>query len=843
MKAFGLVLLTVVPIFMSAFAQQPVHTFGFKDSNFLLDGKPIVLISGEMHFARVPREYWRDRFRMAKAMGLNTIATYIFWNYHEPEKGKFNFSGNADVAEFVRIAQEEGLWIIIRPSPYACAEWEFGGYPWWLINEKEMKVRSRDPRFLELSKRYFGELARQLVPLQITRGGNIIMVQLENEYGSYDSDKEYLTLNKNIIRESGFDVELYTCDGPSQMPAGYLPGLLPAVNGLDDVKLVRELINKHHNGAGPYFIAEWYPAWFDTWGVAHHVVPAEAYVKTLDEVLENGISINMYMVHGGTSRGFMNGANFDRTVPYSPQITSYDYDAPIDEAGNATPKYMAFREVIQKHLSPGAVLPPVPPAKRTIAIPRFTLQESAGLLSNLPAPTVADRPLSFEDLHQGYGYVLYRTQLKGPLKGTLQIDRLRDYALVAVNGKRVAVLDRRLNQDSVEVDIPAGDVTLDLFVENLGRVNYGPFLNDNRKGITERVTLNGQELKGWNMYGFPFNDVSGLTLANAGRHSGPVIRRGTFSIEDTADTYLDMRDWGKGSVWLNGHSIGRYWYVGPQQTLYVPGPWLRKGRNEVVILELLQEDQDQLQSIQTPILDELAAPTVSIQGRYDVARQACILQMLTKNPDAAIYYTTDGSDPTARSLRYDAELSFNTPTTVAARAFRKGIASDIVARVEVSPSLSSGRPVALAHPFSDRYPAGGPNALADGLKGSRDFKDGFWQGYEGSDLEAIIDLGQVRKISRLSSRFMQDTRMWIFYPRSVEYAVSSDGATFAPAGTSEQPVAESHQDLSTKEFGNQLQDVSARYIRVRASSIGVCPPWHAGAGGKPWMFCDEITAE
>ncbi len=319
-------------------------------------------------------------------------------------------------------------------------------------------------------------------------------------------------------------------------------------------------------------------------------------------------------------------------MPYSPQITSYDYDAPIDEAGNATPKYMAFREVIQKHLPPGVVLPPVPPAKRTIAIPRFTLQESAGLFSNLPTPTVADRPLSFEDLHQGYGYVLYRTRLKGPLKGTLQIDRLRDYALVVVNGKRVAVLDRRLNQDSVGVDIPAGDVTLDLFVENLGRINYGPFLNDNRKGITERVTLNGQELKGWSMYGFPFNDVSGVTFAKAGRHSGPVIRRGTFSLEDTADTYLDMRDWGKGSVWLNGHSIGRYWYVGPQQTLYVPGPWLRKGRNEVVVLELLQEDQDQLQSIQTPILDELAVPTVSIRGRYDVARQACILQMAYQEP-------------------------------------------------------------------------------------------------------------------------------------------------------------------------------------------------------------------
>lgn len=843
MKQLSLLFLVLFPFCIVSCAKDQVHTFGFGNNSFLLDGKPIVLISGEMHFARIPREYWRDRLRMARAMGLNTIATYIFWNYHEPEKGKYDFAGNADVAQFVKIAQEEGLWIIVRPSPYACAEWEFGGYPWWLINEKDMKVRSRDPRFLELSKRYFKELGKQLAPLQITRGGNIIMVQLENEYGSYDSDKEYLTVNKNIIRESGFDVELYTCDGPTQMSAGYLPGLLPAVNGLDDVKLVRELINKHHNGAGPYFIAEWYPAWFDTWGVAHHVVPAEAYVKKLDEVLANGVSINMYMAHGGTSRGFMNGANFDRTMPYSPQITSYDYDAPIDEAGNATPKFMAFREVIQKHLPPGQTLPPVPAPKRTIAVPRFMLQESAGLFANLPAPVESDRPLSFEDLHQGYGYVLYRTRLKGPQRGALQLERLRDYALVFVNGKRVAVLDRRLNQDSLGVDIPAGDVTLDLFVENLGRVNYGPYLNDNRKGITERVTLNGQEVKGWTMYGFPFNDVSGVTFSNAGRHSGPVVRRGTFSLDDTADTYLDMSDWGKGCVWLNGRSIGRYWYIGPQQTLYVPGPWLRKGRNEVVVLELLQENQDQLQGIQTPILDQLAVPSVSIKGRYDAARQSCILEMVTKGSGASVYYTTDGSVPTAQSQRYGGDLSFSRPTAVAVRAFRKGIASDAVARVEVYPSLSTGKTITLTHPFSDRYPAGGANALVDGFKGSQDYKDGFWQGYEGTDLEAVVDLGQVVQISRVKARFLQDTPMWIFYPRSVEYAVSSDGVTFVPVGRSDHPVAEKHQDLSTKEFGHQLKDVKARFVRMRAATVGVCPPWHAGAGGKPWTFCDEITVE
>jgi beta-galactosidase len=837
---FGLV---VFLFFCTSFAQRSLHTFSFGNDSFLLDGKHLQLISGEMHYARIPRECWRDRLKMARAMGLNTIATYVFWNHHEPEKGKYNFTGNADVATFVKTAQEEGLWVIVRPSPYACAEWEFGGYPWWLINEKDLKVRSRDPQFLELSRRYFKELGKQLAPLQITRGGNIIMVQLENEYGSYDKDKEYLTLNKNIIRESGFDVELYTCDGPSQMPNGYLPGLLPAVNGLDDVAQVKKLINTYHNGAGPYFIAEWYPAWFDTWGVEHHIVPAEDYVKTLDEVLANGISINMYMVHGGTTRGFMNGANFDDRQPYSPQTSSYDYDAPIDEAGNATHKFMAFREVIQKRVPPGTVLPPVPAAKRTIAVPRFKLQESADLFSNLPPPTAAERPMSFEGLRQGYGYVLYRTQLKGPRNGTLQIDRLRDLALVFLNGKRVAVLDRRLNEDSVNLEVPAGDVTLDILVENLGRINYGPYLNDNRKGITDRVTFNQQELKGWRMYGFPFNDISGVKFDTADHHNGPVVRRGTFSLDDSADTYIDMSDWGKGCVWLNGHNLGRYWFIGPQQTLYAPGPWLRKGRNEIVIFELLNEHQEELQTLQTPILDELATPTVAMRGRYEAAKGACVVRLESKGSNAAVYYTTDGSEPTLQSQRYESELSFRQPVKIAARAFRKGVGSDLIARVEVHPSLSTGKPIILAHPFSPRYPAGGGDALVDGLQGSQNYRDGFWQGFEATDLEAVVDLGQVEPISRVATRFLQDTHMWIFYPRSVEYAVSNDSVNFVPVLTLEHSVAEKDEDPSTKEFGRELRDVKARFVRVLARGVGVCPPWHPGAGAKSWTFCGEIAVE
>jgi beta-galactosidase len=596
--------LLVVILFSPVAAQSP-HTFKIGHGQFLLDGKPFQIISGEMHFARIPQEYWRDRLHMAKAMGLNTIATYVFWNYHEPEPGKFNFAGNADVAQFVKTAKEEGLWVIVRPSPYACAEWEFGGYPWWLLKEKGLKVRSKDPRFIELSTRYFNQLGKQLTPLQITRGGNIIMVQLENEYGSYGKDKEYLALNREIIRKAGFDVELYTCDGPSQMPNGYLPGLLPAVNGLDDVKEVKALINKYHNNQGPYFIAEWYPAWFDSWGLPHHVVPAAEYVGRLDTILANGVSINMYMVHGGTTREFMNGANMSARDPYAPQTSSYDYDAPINEAGNATPKFLAFRKVIEKHLSPGTVLPEVPAPKKSITIPAIRLAEHASLLENLPEPILSDRPLSFEDLNQGYGYVLYRTTVKGPIKGVLAIKHVRDYAIVLVNGKKVAVLDRRLRQDSVEVNIPAGEVTLDMFLENLGRINYGPYLNDNRKGITERVTLAGKELRGFTMYRFPCTDFSGLRFKGGEVGDGPVVRRGTFNLEEVGDTYLDMRQWGKGSAWVNGHSLGRYWDIGPQQTLYIPAPWLKKGANELTVVELLKTQQEEIAGLDAPILDQL----------------------------------------------------------------------------------------------------------------------------------------------------------------------------------------------------------------------------------------------
>lgn len=601
---------------LTAFAQPSagrngMHSFALADSVFLLDGKPFQIISGEMHYPRVPREAWRQRMKMAKAMGLNTIGTYVFWNLHEPQKGRFDFSGNNDIAAFVKTAQEEGLWVILRPSPYVCAEWEFGGYPYWLQDEEGLVVRSKNEAYLKEYRDYILQVGRQLAPLQVNRGGNILMVQIENEYGSYGSDKEYLDINRKMFQEAGFDGLLYTCDPAPDLAKGHLPGLLPAVNGLDKPSQIRQLIKMNHEGKGPFFVAEWYPAWFDWWGTKHHTVPAEKYTPGLDSVLAAGMSINMYMFHGGTTRGFMNGANYNDRNPYEPQISSYDYDAPLNEAGNPTPKFMQFREVISRHLPAGQSLPAVPAPKPAIAVPQLKLTTVAGLFDVLPRAVAHSSPLTFEDLHQAYGYVLYRTTIQGGRKAVLKIKDLRDYGIVFINGKRSGVLDRRLKQDSLLLDLPTGNLRLDILVENLGRINFGPYLLKNKKGITGKVLFDGEEIKDWQMFPLPFDNVQTLSLKNNKPAANvPVVKRGTFELQTVGDTYLDMHDWGKGVVWVNGHNLGRYWNIGPQQTIYVPVEWLKPGKNEVIVFELLKPEQTELKGLDHPVLDQLNNPVV-----------------------------------------------------------------------------------------------------------------------------------------------------------------------------------------------------------------------------------------
>ena len=480
------------------------HTFAVGDRTFVLDGKPFQIIAGEMHYPRIPREAWRQRLRMARAMGLNTVSAYVFWNVHEPRPGVFDFSGNADVREFVREAQKEGLWVVLRPGPYVCAEWEFGGYPAWLLKSPGVRVRDGNPAFLAAVRRYFDALGHQLAPLQITRGGPILMVQVENEYGSYGSDQAYLGALRDAIRHAGFDVPLYTADGRDEVPAGSVAGALPALTGGYIGNAARLVRSYHPVGGGPTFLAEFYPGWLDHWGEPHERRPAEKVAAAVDSVLSAGASISIYMFHGGTNFGFMNGANFGDH--YQPQPTSYDYDAPLDESGRPTPKYYALREVIQRHLAPGETLPVAPAVPPAIAIAPVSLSARASLWSLLGQPVRAGMPLAMEDLGQSYGYVLYRTRLPRAGSGVLRIHELRDYGIVFVDGHRVGELDRRDRQDSLFITSPEDSARLDILVENTGRINYDTLVPHNRQGITRAVTFGGDTLRGWDLYTLPLDD-------------------------------------------------------------------------------------------------------------------------------------------------------------------------------------------------------------------------------------------------------------------------------------------------------------------------------------------------
>ena len=584
------------------------RSFTIEGRHFVRDGKPHVIRSGEMHYPRVPRAYWRDSFRKARAMGLNTIQTYAFWNLHEPEPGKFDFSGNLDIAEFVRIAGEEGLDVIVRPGPYICTELDFGGFPAWLLRTPGLRVRSMDPRFMQASERYMKRLGRELAPLLVSRGGPIVMVQVENEYGSFGTDRDYMEAIKKQVVDAGFDVSLFTSDGagPRNLEAGPLPGVTAVVNFGGDVREAKasfaELEKFRPNG--PRMVGEYWAGWFDHWGEQHHTTDAKAQAEALDWMLANDISFNLYMWHGGTSFGWQAGANYSADMPYQPDTTSYDYDGELDEAGRITPKYRLFRDVIARHLKPGETLPDIPQAAPTMAIPRFALTESITLPDALPllSDPKQDRfPRTMEWLGQNYGFVLYRKKLEQAAKGKLAIDEARDYATVMADGKVLGTLDRRFGERGFDVDLAAG-VTFDVLAENMGRINFNQKMVDEYKGITRSVSIGGDELTGWTMYPLQLDDLSKLKFRSGiGDASQPAFRRGGFVLDKPADTFLDTRQLGKGHVWVNGHHLGRYWSIGPQQTLYLPGAWLRNGRNDIVVLEVESGSGHTLQGLTDPV--------------------------------------------------------------------------------------------------------------------------------------------------------------------------------------------------------------------------------------------------
>jgi beta-galactosidase len=606
-----LVALSLVPMMTSsAAAQHTTHRLIAGDSAFLLDGKPFQIISGEMHYSRIPRAYWRDRLRKARAMGLNTISTYVFWNYHELTPAHYDFSGQRDIAAYVRAAQEEGLFVILRPGPYVCAEWDLGGYPAWLLADSAIVLRSTDPKFTGPAERWLDRLGKELSPLLATHGGPIIAVQVENEYGSFDDDKSYLRWQLQALRHAGFgDALLYTADGDAQLPRGTLPELPAVVNfgaGEADSAFARLHAFRPHQ---PLMSGEYWAGWFDQWGRPHHDTDTEQQTRDLDWMLSRGYSVNMYMFHGGTSFGFMNGANGSPGAhDYWPQTTSYDYDAALDESGRPTPKYYAFRDVIARHRA-GQAPPPVPDSPPPIQLPPFALDEVAPLTSLLDEGIEMERPKSMEELGQSYGYIFYRTHVPAGsgAEAELVVDEVRDYARVYVNGSPAGTLDRRLGQDRLMLHIPAADATLGILVENMGRINFTKALRGERKGITGAVTLEGRELTGWKAFPLPMRSLEGISFhrTSARDVDGPAFYRGTFTVDRPGDTFLDMRGWGKGSVWVNGHHLGRFWGIGPQQTLYLPGPWLKQGVNEVIVFDLDVPRRRTLAGLVNPILDEL----------------------------------------------------------------------------------------------------------------------------------------------------------------------------------------------------------------------------------------------
>ena len=575
--------------------------------HFVRDGKPYQIISGAIHYPRVPREYWRDRLKKARAMGLNTVETYVFWNLHEPAPGVFDFSGQLDVAAFIRTAQQEGLNVILRPGPYVCAEWEAGGMPAWLFKNPTMQVRTRDPRFLAAAQRYLTRLGKEVADLQATHNGPIIAIQVENEYGSFGHDKEYMeAIHQALIHAGLGDSLFYTSDGADELPNDALPDVLAVINfgpGEAEHEFAKLATLRPHQ---PMMTGEYWDGWFDAWGDKQHVrTNAEQQAKEIEWILGQGYSLNLYMFHGGTTFGFMNGANMNSgpMAHYSPQTTSYDYDAALDEAGRPTKKFFLLRDIIQRRTG---ITPPALPEPLTLtAVPSFSLGQSASLWDNLPAPVEAEEPRTMEDLGQDYGYILYRTQVTGPQSGPLNIEDLRDYAAVYVDHKLAGTIDRRLQQTSISITIPSGTSTLDILVENTGRINFGPHLPDGRAGIVGSVNLSGHNLTGWKIYSLPMtspNEIHNWTKADSvGTSAGPAFRRGTFSLDKVADTYLDTSSLVKGFVWVNGHNLGRTWNIGPQKSLFVPAPWLKKGTNEVVVFDYADLPATSLRGVSEPV--------------------------------------------------------------------------------------------------------------------------------------------------------------------------------------------------------------------------------------------------
>ncbi len=563
-----------------------MSTFEIKET-FYLDGKPFRIISGSIHYFRVVPEYWRDRLEKLKSIGMNTVETYIPWNMHEPEKGKFVFDGLCDVVKFVKLAEELGLYVILRPSPYICAEWEFGGLPGWLLSGEGMRLRVSDPVFMKHVQEYYQVLLPILEPLQITEGGNVILMQIENEYGYFGNDRQYMEQMRDLLRAGGIKVPLITSDGPTDesLEGGSVEGALPTGNFGSHTKERFEILKKHVKG-GPLMCAEFWVGWFDHWGNGGHMRGnLNQSAADLDEMLRTG-HVNVYMFIGGTNFGFMNGSNYYDAL--TPDVTSYDYDAVLTEAGDFTEKYRVYREIIGKY----APVPQVEFSTKIIKKAYGSVKETGkvGLfqaLQDIAEPVESVSTRSMERLGQYYGYVLYVSKIQNERRlEKIRLHRANDRANIFLKGKRLLDLyDRELLEEhKISAEAEPGD-ELSILMENMGRVNFGPGMEEQRKGIDGCVQINGHMHHHWQQYCLPLDNLEKLDFSRGYTEGLPAFYRFELQAEETGDTFLELEGWGKGCVFVNGFNIGRFWEIGPQKRLYIPAPLLRPGKNEIIVFE------------------------------------------------------------------------------------------------------------------------------------------------------------------------------------------------------------------------------------------------------------------
>ena len=678
------------------FISNKPKNFYWEDKSFYLDEEPLQLFSGEIHYTRVPKEYWKHRFAMAKAAGLNTICTYIFWNAHQPrENGDFDFSGNLDIAEFIKLAGEMGLLVLIRPGPYVCSEWDLGGLPAWLLAKQNIRLRCSDPTYLDAVAPYIKAVAGEIRELQCSKGGPIVMLQIENEYGSYGSDKKYLKWLCDAWRAEGIDIPFFTSDGATHWHLDR--GTCDDKNVLATINLGSNLKNGfkvlagwrdkvgRNNDDAPDMIGEYWNGWFAHWGSSNNVDNPKARDSRarkikgdLEWIRDTGRSISLYMFHGGTNFGFWAGANHYLDQGYKPDVTSYDNTAPVNEHGAPTVKFDACRDVF----GPQAIeLPDVPETPPLIEIDPIEMQQCAPLFENLQPnqvcciDTAQVKPM--ECYNQQYGLILYRHQLiPASANKQLSLHDLRDEGYIFIDGKLVtqenhivtgdstAFAKKRFSGKIIDEDgeicietkisdanpnlypVPVNDIfedfkgqavqfsvstatssditdqattmsipeisekgaRLDILVVNHGRVNYGMAMQDETKGITRKVVVDPAVLMGWKVYPLPLDNdyLDSLHWRNTNKlpENQPVFYRATFSIDELGDTFLDTRGLQKGFIWVNGHNLGRFWSIGPQQTLYLPAPWLKIGDNEIIILTMLGE-QGLIKGVKTPIWNQL----------------------------------------------------------------------------------------------------------------------------------------------------------------------------------------------------------------------------------------------